>query len=407
MTTTWRLPAPATSSYQRGEHHSMDRTADVIVIGGGISGTATAYELAKRGIAVTLLERESIASMASGWTLAGVRQSGRHVAELPLAAAAVRRWENLAEELGADVEYRQHGNLRLARTEDEIPVIQQVVADGQAIGLPIEYLDGADTVREIAPALSETIAGASLCATDGHANNHLAVKAFADAAVRHGANLHTGVHVEALRVAGDRVTGVRTDDGDFAADAVIVAAGIYTPRLLGPIGLHLPLRITHTPVIQTEVAEPILAPVLGVANGELAGRQEASGRFRISGRGEDWSAGQHTTENTASTLHQVQRTIANALQVLPGIAHLRVARSWGGLIDRTPDVIPVLERIPSYEGLVVGAGFSGHGFGIGPVTGEILADLATVGTTRFDLSLFTLARFADQSIPESELQLHG
>lgn len=385
----------------------MDKTADVIVIGGGISGTATAYELAKRGIAVTLLERESIAAMASGWTLAGVRQSGRHVAELPLAAAAVRRWEHLSEELGADVEYRQHGNLRLARTDEEVPVIRQVVADGQAIGLPIEYLDGPDAVREIAPALSETIAGASLCATDGHANNHLAVKAFADAAVRHGAKFHTGVHVESLRVEGNRVTGVRTDDGVFAADVVIVAAGIYTPHLLRPLGLHLPFRITLTPVIQTEVAEPVLAPVLGVANGELAGRQEASGRFRMSGRGEDWSAEHHTPGNTGSTLHQLRQTITNAVEICPGIANLRVARTWGGLIDRTPDVIPVLERIPSYEGLVVGAGFSGHGFGIGPVTGEILADLATVGTTRFDLSPFTLARFAEQSIPESELQLHG
>jgi sarcosine oxidase subunit beta len=100
---------------------------DVVIIGGGISGTAAAYELAGAGIGVTVLEKGSLASMASGWTLAGVRQSGRHQAELPLAMDAVTRWETLSEELGADVEYRQKGNLRLARTPEEVPVIRSVV----------------------------------------------------------------------------------------------------------------------------------------------------------------------------------------------------------------------------------------------------------------------------------------
>src|ERR671916_3154034 len=92
------------------------RTTEVVVIGGGISGTAAAYELARAGATVTLLEQGSLASMASGWTLGGVRQSGRHSAELPLATAAVARWEHLGEELGADIEYRREGNLRLARS---------------------------------------------------------------------------------------------------------------------------------------------------------------------------------------------------------------------------------------------------------------------------------------------------
>ena len=209
----------------------MEQNPDVIVIGGGISGTATAYELAKRGQRVTLLERGDLASMASGWTLAGVRQSGRHVAELPLAVEAVRRWETLDEELDADVEYRQHGNLRLVRTDDDVLAIREVVREGRAAGLPIEYIDGPDAVREIAPGLSPDIRGASFCATDGHANNYLAVKAYADAATRLGASIRTGVNVESLVTDGARVTGVVTSSGTISAGTVVVAAGIYTPHL--------------------------------------------------------------------------------------------------------------------------------------------------------------------------------
>lgn len=385
----------------------MAQHPDVIVIGGGISGTATAYELARRGVSVTLLEREDIAAMASGWTLAGVRQSGRHVAELPLAAAAVRRWETLSEELGADVEYRQDGNLRLARTEDEVPVIKAVVEDGKAASLPIEYIDGADAVREFAPVLTPLLRGASFCATDGHANNHLTVKAYAAAAARHGATIRTGVHVMALQTDGDRITGVVTADGVIPAGMVVVAAGIYTPKLLNPLGLDYRITVTHCPVVQTEPAVPMLKPVLGVASGGFAGRQEASGRFRLIGHVEEWTAGEHTEDNIALTFGQIQDTINQSLEILPVVRELRVSKIWGGLIDRTPDVIPVLDTVPSHEGLVVGAGFSGHGFGLGPVTGEILADLATQVTSRFDLTPFSLSRYAEDAFRPGELQMHG
>ena len=127
------------------------QNTEVVVIGGGISGTAAAYELARAGAKVTLLEQGSLASMASGWTLAGVRQSGRHPAELPLATAAVARWERLGEELGADVEYRRGGNLRLARSPEEVSVIQAIVAEQRDLGLDLLYLPDNAAVREIAP----------------------------------------------------------------------------------------------------------------------------------------------------------------------------------------------------------------------------------------------------------------
>src|SRR5215218_6738687 len=188
MRTLSNAPLPidkATRHLPRGVGGAWDLvtgTTEVVVIGGGISGTATAYELARARAKVTLLEQGSLASMASGWTLGGVRQSGRHPAELPLASAAVARWEQLGEELGADVEYRREGNLRLARSPEEVPVIQTIVAEQRDLGLDLTFLPDNATVREVAPAIAESVLAASYCPTDGHANPIAAVRAFAMAA---------------------------------------------------------------------------------------------------------------------------------------------------------------------------------------------------------------------------------
>ena len=378
----------------------------VIIIGGGISGTAAAWELAKNGIPVTLLEKGDLASMASGWTLAGVRQSGRHPAELPLAEAAVRRWERLADELGTDVEYRQHGNLRLALTEDEVETIKQVVADGNAAGIETVYLDGVEAVQAVAPALTTDLAGASYCATDGHANPQKAVEAFAAAARRAGADIRTGVEVQGIETAHGRVTGVRTSDGVLPADRVIVAAGVFTPTLLEPLGIEVPIDITLVGAVQSDAVEPMLEQVLGVASGGIAGRQQVDGRFRMTGATIPWGETRQTAGNVMPTWQQLQSTIEASIRLVPALARIRIAQVWAGLIDKTPDALPVIEATPEVEGLVIATGFSGHGFCLGPVTGEILADLAVEGATRHPIAPFARSRFDGGYTPDA-ITLHG
>jgi sarcosine oxidase subunit beta len=365
--------------------------ADVLVIGGGISGVAAAYELAKAGTKVTLLERGDLASMASGWTLAGVRQSGRHPAELPLAAAAVERWTTLGAELDADIEYRQDGNLRLARTPDEVPVIEGVVTTGRASGLDVTFLPDNAAVRAVAPALSEEILAASLCPTDGHANPTKTVHAFARAAERHGAEIRTGL----------TVTGIAVN-----------VAGVHTSELLAPLGLDLPLRIGHVAAVQTTPVGIELKQVLGVANANVAGRQQVDGRLRFTAGGTTWS---YALGDLASGYDKVQplgteivTLLQRATRIVPAIGEARIARVWGGLLDMTPDTLPVIERAPEYDGLIVAAGFSGHGFCLGPVTGWILADLALRGETALPIEPFRRSRFAKTPIATPDAPtLHG
>lgn len=384
----------------------MTTKPDVLIIGGGISGTATAWELASHGVRTILLEAGELASMASGWTLAGVRQSGRHHAELPLAEAAVRRWVGLSEELGADVEYRQQGNLRLALTEDDIPNIRQVVEDGVAAGIAMEFLDGNDAIREVAPALATDLPAASWCPTDGHANPEKTVRAFADAATRAGAEIRDHTPVRSLVTDGSRVTGAKIDGETIEAGTVIVAAGIYALRLLAPLGIELPISVTQVPAIQTIPMAPTLAQVLGQAGGGVALRQQVSGHFRITGVSEQWDGHDHTRDSVQPRLKQLHALTAAAARLVPALADARVNTTWGGLIDQTRDALPVIEKAPDFDNLVYATGFSGHGFCLGPVTGEILASLATEGTTSHPIAPFASSRFATDTTTAS-VTLHG
>lgn len=382
----------------------------IIIIGGGITGCAAAWNLAIRGHRVTLIEKSRIAAMASGWTLGGVRQSGRHRAELALAQAAVMAWPGLAEELGHETGYARRGNLRLARSPAEAQAICKLVADQNRLGLDLAFLADNAAVRAIAPAVSENVLAASFCASDGYADPVAATGAFARAAETHGAQIETGVAGMAIIVRHGRIAGVETSSAGFmAADRLIVAAGVHTPALLATAGLSLPLRTTLVQVVQTEIVPACFGQVFGVANADCAGRQEPSGRFRytsgvspFSGALEGW-----TESSLAPSDTEVSRLRERVGQVLPVAADAAIARSWGGLIDLTPDALPVIDAPGAVQGLVIAAGFSGHGFGIGPVTGQLAAELATGLRPSWDIAAFRLDRFAVQAAAPAALTLHG
>ncbi|MBV9568228.1 MAG: FAD-binding oxidoreductase [Hyphomicrobiales bacterium] len=383
---------------------------DVVVIGGGITGSAAALSLAEEGVAVTLMEKSRIAAMASGWTLGGVRQSGRDRAELPLARAAVAIWPRLGERLGSDVHYRRGGNLRLARDENEVEIIRALVDRQRDEGLDLEFLADNAVVRALAPAISEQVLAASFCPSDGHADPIATTLGFAEAAKRKGCSLREGVTVKAIHAEKGRVTGVETTDGLVPAGAVIVAAGVNTPELLAPLGLCLPLRVTLVHVLQTEAMQPLLEPVFGVANADCAGRQEADGRLRVTSGSLPFEGDAHRWREDALAPDEmeIQGLRERVGKVLPAVKEAAFHRAWGGLVDLTPDALPVLDAPDEISGLVTGAGFSGHGFCLGPASGEVLADLALGRKPRHELSAFRLARFAaaDRRAPAA-LSLHG
>jgi sarcosine oxidase subunit beta len=383
---------------------------DVLVIGAGITGVAAAHALIEAGASVEVIDRYGPAAMASGWTLAGVRQSGRHPAELPLARAAVALWPELGRSLGADTRYRQEGNLRLARNEDEVETVRALVDNQRATGLDLSFLPDPAAVREIAPALSPAVLAASWCPTDGHADPVATVLAYLGRAGRLGARIVMGERVLRLESRGGRIVEAVTGRRRIAAGAVLAAPGIFVNMLLEPLGLSIPLRRPIVTVLRSAPCAPLLKPVLGVANADMAARQEVSGRLRVTSGAEDWRGSLDEIDRrpvARPSFQRVAETIARVSAVLSAFAEAEVESVWGGVLDLTSDALPVIDRAPGFDNLVVAAGFSGHGFGIGPVTGPVAADLALDRPPRIPLDAFRFERFARAGREQAALELHG
>lgn len=382
---------------------------DVVIIGAGISGAATAYELASAGLDVVLLDRYAPAAMASGWTLAGVRQSGRDPAELPLARAAVEIWNTLAERLDAPTHYRRHGNLRIAHSEADMATLASMVAEQSAAGLPISLIHGADAVRAIAPAVAPDIFGASFCPSDGHADPKATVQAFIDAAVRAGAQTRFGERVLSIDHTAGRVTGVTTDKGHIAAARVVLAAGIFGNELLEPLGLRVPLDVRMVTVLRSIPLAPVLEQVIGVVDGNCAGRQEANGRFRYTSGIEPWHGKIEAAPlpRVVPAARNIAETIGHFGRIIPAIHDAPVDEIWAGLIDQTPDALPVLQSMAEPQGLTVAMGFSGHGFCLGPITGRILAALVQGQDPGLPLAPFRIERFDGWNGTPDNVTLHG
>jgi sarcosine oxidase subunit beta len=358
----------------------------VVIVGGGLMGLSAAWQLrrADPGVRVVLLERARVGAAASGASAAGVRVMGRDPAERALALVSLQRWAELDRELEGLTGYRRGGGLRVALDEAAWRQAPAWVAEQQADGVPLEVLDAAEA-RRLAPAVAASCLGGVYCAIDGQAEAGPAVLAFANRARRTGVRLEERVGAEQVIVERGRVVAVaRTDGRREACDVVIIAAGTWSPRLLAPHGVRLPFTTRALQMLLTEPAPGALAPVLGAFDRKLSFKQLAGGAYLIGG---GWPAAMPDEAGNRWEMidASVQSSLAVAREVYPPVADAKLARGWAGLEAFTPDDLPVLGPVPGLEGVLVAAGFSGHGFALAPAVGEVLARLALGRDAREDL----------------------
>lgn len=371
----------------------MTKTADVIVIGSGVIGCAAAYYMAKKGMSVLVLDQdESVGNGGSSRNGGGVRQSGRDPRELPLAIYGVEHvWPTLSDELGVDVEYHKEGNLRLGKTETHKQILTGLTEKAVACGLNVRMID-AEEVRKINPYLSEEVTCASWCPTDGHANPLTTTLGFYKNARALGVVFHMGEKVVKLEKVHGKLCRVCTKTTVYEANQVLVAAGYASRFLTQTVGIDVPMREELIEALVTE-AEPKMFPqMLGTADADFYGHQTNHGSFVFGGAtGMESTVLDNGTNRTSSlTAPCICRGI---MKYVPKLADAKIVRTWAGYEDLSIDGIPVISKVEEVPGLLLACGFTGHGFGISPVVGQLLAQLAAGETPMLSLQEFRYDRF--------------
>ncbi len=415
----------------------------VVVIGGGIIGISTALALAQAGVAVTLCEKGELVGEQSSRNWGWVRKTGRDKREIPLIIEALRMWADMNRTVGAETGFRPCGVLYAGETDADRANHEAWLEKAQPYQMSSRLVEGED-LAALMPGAARSYKSGIYTPDDGRAEPQKAGPAIARAAQRAGAVILTHCAVRGLDMAGGRVAGVVTEHGRIACDAVVLAGGAWSRLFCGSLGLRLPQLKVRSSVLRT-------APVAGapevsawtsqfayrkrmdggytIANGhanvvpvvpdtlrflrEFAPairathrrlRPRLDGRFMAEARTpKTWAMDATSPFEDVRMLDPApapsinQSALAALKAVFPAFRDMKVVQEWAGLIDVTPDAIPVISPVDTMPGLIVATGFSGHGFGIGPAAGRLAADLATGAPPIVDPHAFRFSRFSDGS----------
>ena len=383
----------------------MADVADVVVIGGGCSGASIAWQLARRGAGrIVLLEKTGIAAGATGRSSAVVRTHYTHEALARMSLAALRIFECFDEVVGGDVGFHRAGLLVLLGPED-VDAVAANVAMHRRLGIEA-YTLTVDELADLEPRMNQAGIGAIAWEPQsGYADPVLAASAFAEAGRRCAVDQRIGVTARALIVGPRGIEQVETSVGQIRTRTVVVAAGYRSRELLAPLGFDLPLRpIRHTiAIVQRSPSfgkpHPTISDRVGGAYYRPDGQQltliGASSPFDGI---EDADVEVDRTPDATDELRMVSRFC----QRFPSEEAAGLRRGYTGVYDCSPDLQPVLGSVPGIEGLHVATGFSGHGFKLSPITGQLIAEKIVDGrTTLVDINLFSPGRFASGRLIDS------
>jgi glycine/D-amino acid oxidase-like deaminating enzyme len=415
----------------------------IVVIGGGIIGVCTALFLAREGVPVVLCEKGEIAAEQSSRNWGWCRKMGRDPREMPLAIEALRLWNDMNDLVQAESGFRRSGILYLCRTDKDLGRRTQWL---EQVGLPHQVdsrLLTRDQMSLVAPGLAGDWAGALYTPSDGRAEPAHAAPAIAAAARRHGAVLLTNCAVRGIETTAGRISGVITEKGPIACELVVLAGGVWSRLFCGNLGLRLPqLKVTSAvmridPVAggpETSTGGPGFGLRKRIDGGYTVGnwsenvadivpdsvrflgdflplwwqhRQSTRPRLgrawlRESVTPRRWKPDQVTPFERVRILDPtpseriLEQAKSRLVEAFPVMHEMRVTHSWGGAVDVTPDGVPVISEVASIPGFFIATGFTGHGFGISPGAGKLMAQLVTGQTPVVDPAPFRYSRFAER-----------
>lgn len=387
----------------------MKKSADAVIIGGGVIGTSITYYMSKQGIKAILLEKDDLASGSSGaCDIDIILQSKNPGIHLKLAMESAEMYKTLADELAFDIEYKATGGMILIENEDQLRVMNDFVKRQKAIGLQVELLSLKEA-SDIQPGLSPHLVGSTYSPQDAHVNPMKLCQAFARAAKKQGAKVYLNTRVLDIRLEKGKIKSVITDRGEIETQTVINAAGVYAPMIGEMAGISLPIKPRRGQIIVTEpVPKLVMADVLCAKyivakyNPKLTEKsdnpearlgvglslsQTHDGQILIGATREFVGYNKSTTHEA---LHAILR---NATSLVPVLKSIHVIRSFAGLRPYTPDGLPLLGRVDGIQGFIIAAGHEGDGIALSPVTGRIISDIVANGKTFMDMSCLSPDRF--------------
>jgi len=438
-------PAPENSAMASASSDlpALPERVDIVVVGGGIIGVSTAYFLAKKGVSVLLCEKGRIAGEQSSRNWGFVRQQGRAAEEIPLIMESLRTWRGLDAEIGENTGFHQGGVLYVGDTDARMAYFADWLELAKQHQLDTRMLSAAELSSQF-PGAAGRWKGALHTPSDGRAEPSLAAPAIARAVSRLGGHVVTGCAVRGLDLKAGKVAGVITERGRVACGSVVMAGGAWSSLFCGNQDIALPQLQIQNNVLRTTAAPEITqgaiwAPGVAIRRRQDGGYTVAHGSFsdfhvgpdalrwffsfqkawqmerafirlRFGTRGlqelftrRHWTMDDPTPMETVRVLDpkperaRIEEILANMRQTFPALRNVQVAESWAGMIDVTPDAIPVISGVDAIPGFFLATGFSGHGFGIGPGAGRVIAELVTGAPTSVDLKPFRFSRFADGS----------
>jgi len=389
----------------------MRKTAEIVVIGGGVIGTSIAYYLAKEGRDVVILEKGDLASGSSGaCDKAILMQSKKPGIHLELALKSAEIYKTLTDELEYPIEYANDGGMIVIETEEELAVMKQFVKKQREIGLGVELLDGKQA-RSIQPALADHIIGATHSDQDAQVNPIHATLGFATSAKRLGVEIYQQTEVTGIKVVSGAITAVETTRGQISTRNVVNCTGAYAPFLGRMVGLNIPIRPRRGQIV---ISEPMPKLIKGdmLSAKYIAAKHNPDivekAKDKATQMGIGLSLGQADSGNLligasrefvgydkSTTYEALSAIIQNAIRIIPALKNINMIRNFAGLRPSTMDGLPILGGT-ELDGYYIAAGHEGDGIALAPITGQFMAELICQGKSSIDLSLFHISRFDGQ-----------
>ncbi len=365
----------------------MDESAEVVVVGGGAMGASAAYHLTRLGVTdVVLLERETLASGSTGKSAGGIRAQFADELNIRIALRSIAEFEAFRERVGADIDLEQSGYLFVLDDERDAERFRAALALQASLGVPSRELRPAEAATVVPGLVTDDLVAATFCPLDGRATPEAVVAGYAEAAHRRGARIRQGEGVERISVRSGRVEAVETRRGTIATSTVVCAAGVWSREVGSLAGLDVPVRGERRWIHYTPEA-PVLPARLPLTIDFATGFY-----FHTEGPGLAFGGREQTLDELA--VHATRR--------LPALADVRVASSWWGFYEMSPDHNAIVGEAAEPSRFLYATGFSGHGFQQSPAVGEHLAELVAGREPTLDLSPFSLERFTrDEARPET------